>query len=82
MFLVTTNLTDSTSRKEQKKGCNGSILLKFSQTTLVEVTLLEPEGATIPDPGPTVTPEPEGPPSSPASGASPKPRATGTSITQ
>ncbi|WP_010409520.1 OmpA family protein [Citromicrobium sp. JLT1363] len=48
----------------------------------VEVTLLVPEGATIPDPGPTVTPEPEGPPSSPASGAPPKPRATGGSITQ
>lgn len=37
----------------------------------VEVTVLVPEGATIPDPGPTATPGPSGPPTSPAPGATP-----------
>ena len=43
----------------------------------VEITILVPKGATIPDPGPTVTP-PIGPPSSPASGSSPTPATQGT----
>lgn len=37
----------------------------------VEVTVLVPEGATIPDPGPTATPGPSGPPTSPSPGATP-----------
>ena len=44
----------------------------------VEITILVPKGATIPDPGPTVTPTPIGPPSSPAPGSSPTPSASGT----
>ncbi|WP_248285058.1 OmpA family protein [Alteriqipengyuania abyssalis] len=43
----------------------------------VEITILVPKGATIPDPGPTVTPTPTGPPSSPAPGTSPTPSASG-----
>lgn len=37
----------------------------------VEMTILVPEDATIPDPGPTVTPTPTGPPSTPAAVGSP-----------
>ena len=44
----------------------------------VQHQLLVPKGATIPDPGPTVTPTPIGPPSSPAPGSSPTPSASGT----
>ena len=48
----------------------------------VEVTILVPEGATIPDPGPTPTHTPTGPPTSPAQEGSPKARASGASIAQ
>ena len=44
----------------------------------VDITILVPKGATIPDPGPTVTPTPVGPPSSPAATASPRPSASST----
>jgi|TARA_R100000049_G_C1953138_1_gene102840 OOP family OmpA-OmpF porin len=44
----------------------------------VEITVLVPKGATIPDPGPTVTPAPIGPPSSAAPDSSPTPGASGT----
>ncbi|MBB3034488.1 OmpA family protein [Alteriqipengyuania lutimaris] len=42
----------------------------------VEVTILVPEGATIPDPGPTATPGPSGPPSAPPTSGAPKSIAT------
>ena len=42
----------------------------------VEVTILVPEGATIPDPGPTATPGPSGPPSGPPKSGAPKSIAT------
>lgn len=45
----------------------------------VEVTILVPEGATIPDPGPTATPGPSGPPTASATEGAPKARSTGNS---
>ena len=44
----------------------------------VDITILVPKGATIPDPGPTVTPTPTGPPSSSPPTSSPKPNVSGT----
>ncbi|GAB5348862.1 OmpA family protein [Alteriqipengyuania sp. 357] len=49
----------------------------------VEVTILVPEGATIPDPGPTAPPAPpSGPPSGAATGGASKSTSTGSSIKQ